>query len=53
LSWAATIAAFMRDKEQRNLTPVLPNTLDFFDRQRLENAAADERRRVEEKKKSW
>ncbi|MBL8547852.1 MAG: hypothetical protein JNL81_15405 [Hyphomonadaceae bacterium] len=43
----------VRDLVQRNLTPVIPNTLDFSDRQRLENAAADERRRVEEKKKSW
>ncbi len=43
----------VRDQVQRNLTPVIPNTLDHFERQRLENAAADERRRVEQKKKGW
>jgi hypothetical protein len=41
----------VRDQVQRNVTPVIPRTLDFADRQRLENAAANERRRIEEKRK--
>lgn len=41
----------VRDQVQRNVTPVIPHTLDFADRQRLENAAANERGRIEEKRK--
>jgi hypothetical protein len=41
----------VRDQVQRNVTPVIPHTLDFADRQRLENAAANERLRSEEKRK--
>ncbi len=42
----------VRDQVQRNLNPTIPHTMHHLDRQRLENAAADERRRIEEKRKS-
>lgn len=41
----------VRDQVARNVTPIIPSTLNFADRQRLENAAADERRRIEQKRK--
>lgn len=41
----------VRDQVQRNLNPTFPQSFGFADRQRLENAAADERRRIAEKKK--
>ena len=40
----------VRDQVKRNVTPVFPHTLDFADRQRLENAAASERQHSAEKK---
>jgi hypothetical protein len=40
----------VRDQVQRNVTPVIPHTLNFADRQRLENAASDQRQRTAEKK---
>ncbi len=35
----------VREQVQRNMNPIIPPTLDYADRQRLENARADEQRR--------